>query len=87
MSYKLYQEFMNMHMFSSSNWYSNKQKWKGWQSGTYPRHTKESSGLQMNVTKTAFLSSRIEETKSKVLSAAGAKVEFGGLTDVETGGV
>ena len=35
----------------------------------------------------AFLSSRIEETESKLFSAAGARVEFGGLMDVETGGV
>ena len=35
----------------------------------------------------AFFSSRIEEIKSKLLSAAGAGVEFEGLTDVETGGV
>ena len=35
----------------------------------------------------AFLSSRIEENESKLLSAAGASVEFGGLPDVETGGV
>ena len=35
----------------------------------------------------AFLSSRIQETESKLFSAAGAKVEFGGLMDVETGGV
>ena len=34
----------------------------------------------------AFLSSRIQETESK-LSAAGMRVEFGGLTDVQTGGV
>ena len=32
----------------------------------------------------AFLSSRIQETKSKLFSAAGARVEFGGLKDVET---
>ena len=35
----------------------------------------------------AFLSSRIEETELKPLSAAGARAEFGGLTDIETGGV
>ena len=35
----------------------------------------------------AFLSSRIEETESKLFSAVGAKVEFGGLMDIETGGV
>ena len=35
----------------------------------------------------AFLSSRIQETESKLFSAAGARMEFGGLTDVETGGV
>ena len=35
----------------------------------------------------AFLSSRIEETESKLLSAAGTRVEFGGLTNVETRGV
>ena len=35
----------------------------------------------------AFLSSRIQETESKLFSAAGARVEFGRLTDVETGGV
>ena len=35
----------------------------------------------------AFLSSRIEESESKLLSAAGARVEFGGLMDVETMGV
>ena len=35
----------------------------------------------------AFLSSRVEETESKLLSAAGARQEFGGLMDVETGGV
>ena len=34
----------------------------------------------------AFLSSRIEET-FETLSAAGARVKFGGLTDVKTGGV
>ena len=33
----------------------------------------------------AFLGSRIEETESKLLCAAGARVELGGLTDVETG--
>ena len=33
----------------------------------------------------AFLSSRIEETEWKVFSTTGARVEFGGLTDVETG--
>ena len=32
----------------------------------------------------AFLSSRTEETGSKLLSAAGVRVEFGGLMDVET---
>ena len=35
----------------------------------------------------AFRSSRIEETESKLFSAAGARVDFGGLTDVQTGGV
>ena len=35
----------------------------------------------------AFLSNRVEETESKFLNAAGARVEFGGLTDVETMGV
>ena len=35
----------------------------------------------------AFLSSRIQETESKLFSAAGARVEFGGLMDVETGSV
>ena len=35
----------------------------------------------------AFLSSRIEETESNLFSAAGARVEFGRLTDVETRGV
>ena len=35
----------------------------------------------------AFLSSRIGETESKLFSAAGARVEFGGLMDVETGGM
>ena len=35
----------------------------------------------------AFLSSRILETESKLFSAPGARVEFGGLTDVETGSV
>ena len=35
----------------------------------------------------AFLSSRIQETESKLFSAAGARVEFGGLTDVEIGGL
>ena len=35
----------------------------------------------------AFLSSRIEETDAKLLSAARARVEFGRLMDVETGGV
>ena len=35
----------------------------------------------------AFLSSRTQETESKLFSAAGARVEFGGLTDVETGSV
>ena len=34
-----------------------------------------------------FLSSRIEETESKLFSAAGARVEFGGLTNVGTGSV
>ena len=34
----------------------------------------------------AFLSSRIKETELKLFSATGARVEFGGLTDVETGG-
>ena len=33
----------------------------------------------------AFLSSRIEETEFKLLSAAEARVKFGGLMDVETG--
>ena len=35
----------------------------------------------------AFPSSRIEDTVSKLFSAAGAREEFGGLTDVETGGL
>ena len=35
----------------------------------------------------AFFSSRIQETESKLFSAAGTRVEFGGLTDVETGRV
>ena len=35
----------------------------------------------------AFLSSRIEETESKLLSAIGSRVQSGGLTHVETGGV
>ena len=35
----------------------------------------------------AFLSSRIQETELKLLSAARARVEYGGLMDVETGGV
>ena len=35
----------------------------------------------------AFLSSRIKETESKLLSAAGARVELGGLMNVETWGV
>ena len=35
----------------------------------------------------AFLSIRIQETESKLFSASGARVEFGRLTDVETGGV
>ena len=36
----------------------------------------------------AFLSSRIKETEAKVLVPfAGARVECGGLMDVETGGV
>ena len=35
----------------------------------------------------AFLSSRNEETESKLFSAAGVRVEFGALMDVETGGV
>ena len=34
-----------------------------------------------------FLSSRIQETESKLFSATRARVEFGGITDVETGGV
>ena len=34
-----------------------------------------------------FLSSRVEETESKLLSAAGVRVEFEGLPDVEIGGV
>ena len=35
----------------------------------------------------AFLSSRIEETEAKFLSATEAKVECGGLMDIETGRV
>ena len=35
----------------------------------------------------AFLSSRIQETEVKFVSAAETRVECGGLTDVETGGV
>ena len=35
----------------------------------------------------AFLSSRIEETESKLLSAARSRVEFRGLLDVVTGSV
>ena len=35
----------------------------------------------------AFLRSRIQETESKLFSATGARLEFGGLTDVETRGV
>ena len=35
----------------------------------------------------AFLSSRIQETESKLFSATGASVEFGGVTDIETRGV
>ena len=35
----------------------------------------------------AFLSSRKQETESKLFSAAGTRIEFGGLTNVETGGV
>ena len=35
----------------------------------------------------AFLSSRIQETESKLFSAARARLEFGGLTDVGTRGV
>ena len=35
----------------------------------------------------AFLSSRIQETESKLFSATGVRVELGGLTDVETVGV
>ena len=35
----------------------------------------------------AFLSSKIEDTEMKLLSAARARVEFGGLMDVETRGV
>ena len=34
----------------------------------------------------AFLSSRIQETEAKFLSAAEARVEFGGLTGVGIGG-
>ena len=33
----------------------------------------------------AFLSSRIQETEAKFLSAAKARVECGGLMDIETG--
>ena len=33
----------------------------------------------------AFLSSRIQETEAKFLSAAKARVECWGLTDIETG--
>ena len=33
----------------------------------------------------AFLSSRIQETEAKFLSAAETRVECGGLTDIETG--
>ena len=35
----------------------------------------------------SFLSSKIQETESKLFSAAGARVEFGSFTDVETGDV
>ena len=35
----------------------------------------------------AFLSSKIQETESKLFNAAGARVEFGVLMDVETRGV
>ena len=75
---------------------------EGGRSGTYLRQTRVSSGPWVSVAKTyrdetkeieyfgqitvAFLSSRIQETESK-LSAAAARVEFGRLTDVETGGV
>ena len=33
----------------------------------------------------AFLSSRIQETEAKFLGATEARVECGGLTDIETG--
>ena len=35
----------------------------------------------------AFLSSRIKETESTLFSVTVTRVEFGGLMDVETGGV
>ena len=72
----------------------------GGQSGTYLRQTRASSSPRVSVTKTyrdetkrkytfsqitvAFLSSRIQETGSKLFSVAGVRVECGGLTDVET---
>ena len=53
---------------------------------TYRDETKQKCKLSGQIT-VAFLSSTIEETKSKLISAAGVRVEFGGLTDVETWGV
>ena len=80
-----------------------KQKWKGGQSDTYLRQTRVSSGPRVSVAKTyrdetkwkCGLSARSQWPSSAVeyrrlnrnFSAAGASVEFGGLTDVETGGL
>ena len=65
---------------------------EGGQSGTYLRLTRASSGPRVSVAKTyrdeneyfgqitvAFLSSRIQETEAKFLSAAEARVECGGV--------
>ena len=74
---------------------------EGGQSGTYLRLTRASPGPWASVTRhtelkrnknkyfgqitVAFLSSRIQETGAKFLCATEARVECGGLTDVETG--
>ena len=69
---------------------------EGGQSGTYLRLTRASPSLRHIEMKrneneyfgqitVAFLSSRIQGTEAKFLSAAEAKVECGGLTDIETG--
>ena len=52
---------------------------------TYSLEMKRNENEYFGQITVAFLSSRIQETEAKFLSAAEARVECGGLTDIETG--